>query len=279
MKNSQAISLAQRIADRFAELSQVEAVTLAGSLTTGMAQPGSDIDLYVYQHGEIPPVARAAIVGDAEALELDNRFWEPGDEWVDAETGIHVDVMYRSLGWIDEQLDRTLRRHEAWVGYTTCFWHNVLTSQILFDRNGWFRERQQWADQPYPEPLRQAIVAKNHPILRRNLSSYRYQIKRAAGRGDFVSLNHRVAALLASYFDILFALNRLPHPGEKRLLAIACEQCEALPDGMETQVLALLRTAVEPGGRVVEQVDTLVDGLDDLLHEEGFDFAVGSQHK
>ena len=278
MKNLQAISLAQRIADRFAELSQVEAVTLAGSLTTGMAQPGSDIDLYVYQHGEIPPVARAAIVGDAEALELDNRFWEPGDEWVDAETGIHVDVMYRSSAWIDEQLDRTLRRHEAWVGYTTCFWHNVLTSQILFDRNGWFRERQQWADQPYPEALRQAIVAKNHPILRRNLSSYRYQIKRAAGRGDFVSLNHRVAALLASYFDILFALNRLPHPGEKRLLAIAREQCDALPDGMEEQVLALLRAAVEPGGEVVEQMDALVDGLDDLLHAEGFDFALGSQH-
>ncbi len=270
MNNPQALSLAQRIANRFAELPQVETVTLAGSLATDRAQPGSDIDLYVYQHDEIPPEARAAIAGNTDALELDNRFWEPGDEWVDAETGIHVDVMYRAPAWIDEQLDRTLRRHEAWVGYTTCFWHNVLTSQILFDRNGWFHDRQQWADQPYPEPLRQAIIAKNHPILRRNLSSYHYQIERAAGRGDFVSLNHRVAALLASYFDILFAVNRLPHPGEKRLLAIAGEQCEKQPDGMEAQVLALLSVAVEPGDRVVEQVDSLVDGLDSLLLSEQF---------
>jgi hypothetical protein len=29
-----------------------------------------------------------------------------------------------------------------------------------------------------------------------------------------VSLNHRTAALLASYFDVLFALNRVHHPGD-----------------------------------------------------------------
>jgi hypothetical protein len=36
------------------------------------------------------------------------------------------------------------------------------------------------------------------------------------------------------------------------------------------QVLGLLRSSVEPGERVVEQVDALVDGLDDLLRAEGF---------
>jgi len=272
MKHSQALALAQRVADRFAELPQVEAVTLAGSQTTGRAQPGSDIDLYVYQNDEISLPVRSVIIGDASALELDNRFWEAGDEWVDQETGIHVDLMYRSPAWIEEQLDRTLRQHEAWVGYTTCFWYNAITSEILFDSRGWFSDLQRWADQPYPEPLRQAIVAKNHPILRRNLSSYHYQIERAAGRRDFVSLNHRVAALLSSYFDILFAVNRLLHPGEKRMLAIALEQCEIQPNGMAEQVPALLNASVEPGDRVVEQVDALVDGLDSLLLSEGFEF-------
>ncbi|HTE18437.1 MAG TPA: DUF4037 domain-containing protein, partial [Armatimonadota bacterium] len=89
------------------------------------------------------------------------------------------------------------------------------------DSNGWYGRLQDGARQPYPEALKQAIIAKNHPILRRTLSSYLHQITRAAARDDVVSVQHRVTALLASYFDILFAVNELPHPGEKRQLRFA----------------------------------------------------------
>ncbi len=256
--------IAQEIAAAYAALPGVEAVTLSGSRTTGMAGSDSDIDLYVYSRGPIAIADRARVAhGRAQNPEVDNRFWESGDEWIELGTRIGVDVMFREVAWIEDQLARVLERHEASIGYSTSFWHNVLTAQILYDRDGWFGRLQAWADQPYPEPLRQAIIAKNYPILCNTQSSYLHQIERAVARDDLVSVNHRVAALLASYFDVLFAHNRLPHPGEKRLLAHAA-RAPHVPPQMAEQVIALLHAACD-GQDVAARVHALVDGLDAML--------------
>ena len=264
------LSLATDIAARYSALPQVEAVALAGSQTVGTAEPDSDIDLYVYIHSEIPISVRdRSATVNALRAEVNNQFWEPGDEWVDADTHISVDVMFRQVQWIESQISRLLRHYQASVGYSTCFWHNVRSSCVLYDRNGWLQRLLKTAEQPYPEPLRLAIIAKNHPILRQNLSSYMHQLERAVARDDLVSINHRVAALLASYFDILFAVNRLPHPGEKRLLKMATDRCSKVPEGMSARVLELLHAAALGDRSVVLQAEALVDSLDALLRAEG----------
>jgi hypothetical protein len=76
-----------------------------------------------------------------------------------------------------------------------------------------------------------------------------------------------VTALLASAFDVLFAVNRLPHPGEKRLLDHVRLHCERVPVDFERRVRALL--AAGPTPAVLTHVDDLVDGLDELLSAEG----------
>lgn len=265
-----ALALAGEIAAAYAALPQVVAVALAGSQTTGSADPDSDLDIYVYLHADLPVSVRAAVAAArAVRAEVDNQFWEPGDEWIEVATGRAIDVMFRSTAWIEAQIERVLHRHEASVGYSTCFWHNLASSQALFDRDGWFYALQQRAARPYPEPLRRAIIAKNHPILRRTISSYAHQLERAFGRGDLVSVNHRIAALLASYFDILFAVNRLPHPGEKRLVALAQERCTRLPPAMPAQMAALLAAANTGAPATLAGVHALLDGLDRLLVAEG----------
>ena len=267
---SSLLSLAVDVAGCYQALPQVEAVAVAGSLGSGVIDAESDIDLYVYVRSEIPIPVRAAIASArSKRAEVDNRFWEPGDEWVEADTGVSVDVILRDVPWIEEQLDRVLRRHEASVGYTTCLWYNVLFSRVLVDRNGWFQALQQFATQPYPEPLRRAIVAKNHPLLRQTISSYAHQLEKAIGRDDLVSVNHRVAALLASYFDVLFALNRLPHPGEKRLVEAARTRCRLVPERLSEQVSALIGAAGQANRDVLACAHALVDGLDCLLQAEG----------
>lgn len=264
------LALAQRIADEYAALPQVEAVTLAGSQSTGMAQATSDLDMYVYVRAPIPLAERRRITTEqASRAEVDNQYWEPGDEWIDRALQVGVDLMFRDPAWIEEQIDRVLVRHEASVGYSTAFWHNVRSSRVLFDRRGWFSALRSRAAQPYPEPLRRAIVAKNHPLLRRNLSSYRHQLESAIRRNDGVSINHRVAALLASYFDILFAINRLPHPGEKRQVQIALDRCARLPAGMVMQLDALLAACGGADAEILARLDALLDGLDALLAAEG----------
>jgi Domain of unknown function (DUF4037) len=265
---SVSLAVAERVARQFASLLQVEAVALAGSRTSDFADESSDVDLYVYVSKDIPLEARKKIAAGAESVEIGNTTWEPGDEWIDGETRVLLDVMYRHVRWIEEQLDHVLLRHRASVGYSTCFWYNVLHSQPLFDRSGSFAKLQKRADQPYPPELRRAIIAKNYSLLRRNQSSYLHQIELAVRRNDPVSVNHRVAAMLASYFDVLFAVNQLPHPGEKRLLEHATKQCAKCPAKMERQVTKLVASLSGPADRTVKTANALIDGMDELLTRE-----------
>lgn len=270
MPESPSYNYAARIAALYGELPQVEAVALGGSQATESADERSDVDLYVYVHSDIPQSVRAEIAMSlGERIEVDNHFWELGDEWVDSDSGIHADVMFRNARWLEDELDRVLKRHEASIGYSTCVWHNVLASRALFDANGWFRQMQDIASQPYPEELREAIVARNFPILKDNISSYYSQLDSAVSRGDFVSINHRVAAILASYFDILFAVNSLPHPGEKRLLQIALERCMRIPHLMERHVTDLLLAVSAGDSEVLMQAELLIEGMESLLRAEG----------
>lgn len=259
------MELVSRIVREYSGQPQVEAIALAGSQTGGNSDPYSDLDFYVYLNEELPLSQRERIAQSfAEFPETGNTFFEPGDEWVDAGTGIGVDVMFRHTGWIEGQLIRILEEHQASTGYSTCFWHNILFSRILFDRSGWLSALCKTADRPYPEPLRRAIINKNFPILRNTQSSYLSQLQKAVDRGDLVSVQHRVTAIIASYFDVLFAINRIPHPGEKRLVQTAELKCKRLPRAMKERINALLTCSSE---MTVLRANALIDDLEPLVDE------------
>jgi hypothetical protein len=261
--------LAREWAARFSTFEQVRAVALGGSWVTGSADPLSDLDLIVYASPPPPAEARRALIlPTARRAEIDNTFFGTGDEWLDS-SGQGVDAAWWSPEWMEEQLERVLVRFEASLGYTTSFWHTLRNSRVLFDRTGWLARLQERARGPYPEPLRRSIVAKNHPVLRSKLSSYLEQIELALRRADPVSVQHRVTAVLASYFDILFAVNRVPHPGEKRLLEHARRLCPKRPPELESQVEAVIRSVGHPQQDLLPHLHALLDGLDVLLVSEG----------
>ncbi len=262
-------SVAEKVAQRFSQIPEIVAVAVSGSQTSGAVSAGSDMDIYFYSTTEIPAPVRTTIGAEfSDDFEV-NDFWGAGNEWTDRDTGIHIDAIFWTTDWIIGQIDRVLVRHEASMGYTTCFWHTVSRSQILFDRNNWLGRLQRQTSQDYPEPLVKAIVANNYPVLRQISSSYLKQLEKAASRDDRISLNHRTAALFASYFDILFAINRVPHPGEKRLIDLAEKLCPIRPVRMRAEIEAVLEASVHGTTQIGVATNRLIDSLDETLKSEG----------
>lgn len=254
----------------FAELPQVEAIALGGSSASGRSDAMSDFDLCVLPNEPLPLETRWDIVRQLGVIgDPGHDYNGGGDEWTDAATGTHFDLMYFGLEFFREQIERPLRHFQPSLGYTTAFAYTVSQGRILYDPDGKFAALQALARKPYPDALRENVVRYNRPMLRGFISSYYGQLEKAVVRNDLVSLNHRLAALLASYFDIIFAVNRALHPGEKRLLATALTTCPSLPENFEQDVSEMLRS-VGDGGRLLTHVTRLLDALDVWL-VEGFD--------
>ena len=248
---------------------EVEAILLAGSRGTGgTPDRTSDWDLYVYlTSGLDVEVRRELLAPRAMVLELDNRFWEPEDDG-ELNDGTAFELIYRNLDDLSANLARVVEGGEASIGYTTCFWHNLLSSHILFDRNGRVGGAQKRFSVPYPEALKRAIVAKNWPLLTKRTPNFRDQVKKAVDRGDWVSVQHRTAAFLASAFDLVFAANGKTHPGEKRLLALSAA-LPSLPSDWSNLLAAIDRAGQGSKANLPAALDALGAAMESFLVRQG----------
>jgi hypothetical protein len=249
----------------------VAAVALVGSHASGAAAPDADVDLFVYADGDLHELrARMAdqLADPAAWQSIRDGAFGDGDVWRLRDGGGWLDLMYWSCDWGEAQLRRVLVEHTASMGYSTAFWRSIRDAQPLYERDAWHAQLQHRARQPYPEELRRNIVRLNRPYLREHPFSYRNQAAKALERHDLISVDHRVAAWLASYFDVLFAVNRILHPGEKRLLDFVSRECPALPDGLTTSVERLLTLSGQAAPPLPEALDELATGLDALLRRE-----------
>lgn len=256
----------EKIISEFSRLENVEGILLAGSKAVNTDDKNSDYDVYVYASEEISLEYRKNIYDKyCSYMELNNTFWETEDDGILKEDNIPVEIIYRSLDWIQNSLNRTIVKCEADVGYTTCFWYNVKNSIILYDKDGKLKEIQNSCNVEYPEKLKENIIKKNYPLLNKQMPAYYFQIEKAIKRNDIISVNHRVAALLASYFDIIFAANKFLHPGEKKLIKIIKDNRLDIPNNMEENINNILKYSAEDNGKLLNEINVLVDNLDKYL--------------
>lgn len=247
----------------FEKLDETDAVVLGGSRSTGINDENSDYDVYVYLNSQLDEdKKRKTVMPFCKKGEIGNHYWEPEDNCI-LKNGTPIDIIYRRIELFAQYLKSVVEDGNAMNGYTTCFWHNIKNSRILFDKTGEFTALQKKYDIPYPEKLRKNIIENNRNLLSGKLPSYDMQIKKAQLRGDLVSVHHRITEFLASYFDIIFALNRLTHPGEKRLAALCKSTCKILPEKFEENINALLGSVTK--GNSYSIVCDMVKSLDEVI--------------
>ncbi len=243
----------------YKRLEEVEAIVLGGSSSVSNADKNSDFDIYIYCSKE-PDIEKRRNIAlkYSENPEIDNHYFETGDVFYLKDTAKPIDIMYRSIEWVCQNIEDVWINNKASLGYTTCIVDNVNKSQILFDRNGKFKDIQTLTETPYPDMLAQNIIKKNFSFLKDVMFSYFDQLKSAVIRNDFVSVNHRTSAFLASYFDVLFAKNKILNPGEKKLVDYALKNCKILPENFEKDVndfaVGLVETRLNTAEKLVENL-------------------------
>lgn len=249
-------------------LPQVEALALGGSRAGEVFDQSSDYDVYLYCTAPVPVEVRRDILSKyCCVMELGNQFWEYEDN-CKLNDGVDIDILYRELDGFAAGVAEVVEGCQARNSYTTCMWHNLLTCKIICDKGGRLAQAKARFSVQYPPRLRENILKRGWRLLHSSMPAYDAQIAKAVKRGDLVSVNHRTAAFLETYFDVLFALNEITHPGEKRLVRLCRERCALLPERFEENLERLFQDLFRAPERAGEDVEAIVSALGKLYPPE-----------
>ena len=235
----------------------VKAIALGGSRAIGTADNNSDYDIYVYGKRRIKKNIRKQILSRfCNYMEIGNSYWETEDNCI-LNNGISIDIIYRITNNFIHNIAAVVEKGTSSNGYTTCMWHNLMTSKIIYDKNNCLENAKKRFSLPYPSHLKNNIIKRNMNLLTDSIVSYDNQIKKSIKRQDVVNIGNRISAFLGSYFDIIFALNELQNPGEKYNVEICIEKCKLLPNGFEENIKSLyycMGNDIDNTGSIIEKM-------------------------
>ena len=248
------------ILQEFINWSSVWAIAIGGSGVNKTSDNLSDIDVYIFVENNIPVSKRENIIKKySSKYEVGGEYFGSGDEFLVDKLNQQLDVMYCNVKWFEDAVNNVWFKHYPSNGYTTAFLFTLNNFQIIYDKDNWLKTLQDSIQSEYPEALKQNIIKRNLMLLKdKPFASYYEQIEKAINRNDVVSINHRLSAFMASYFDIIFAVNELLHPGEKRLVKYAKNNCNILPDNFEENINKLL---IQPNSETLHILNDIVENI------------------
>jgi predicted nucleotidyltransferase len=246
----------------------VVAILLGGSRATHHHDTISDYDVYVYTSKPIDENIRKSIIAPyVSYMEYSNNFWELEDDGT-LNNGIDIEFIYRDINHIEVNLINTVDGNIS-NGYSTCILDNFMNSKIIFEKDQVITKIRNKIIHMDWTPMFDKIVIENMKLLRDLMPSIYYQIEKAIKRHDIISINHRLTAYFSIAFDVLFALNKTLHPGEKRLLELI-KTLVILPKDFEHLVNDVFKIAFIDSKKSLESLDILTTNIYDLVLEQGY---------
>ena len=140
-----------------------------------------------------------------------------------------------------------------------------INCNIIYDKYGRLSNIKKRFSIPYPNELKGSIISRNIRLIHNSLPAYSLQIKKALNRNDIISISHRTAAFMESYFDIIFAVNELTHPGEKRLVELVKKNCKIIPNNFEENINKLFSNLYNSSEKVVVVLDEIINELEKII--------------
>lgn len=250
----------EEVIEKYKSFSEVRAIAIGGSTSAQTDDKSSDIDLYFFVDKDIPISSREEFIKKYSSnYDVGCEYFGSGDEYFVDKMNQQLDCMYWNTTWFENVIDNVWIKHYPSNGYTTAFLYTLNVCKIIYDKNNWLSNLKQKINTSYPQELKQNIIERNMRLMKdKPFASYYEQIEKAIKRNDVVSINHRISAFLASYFDVIFAVNELLHPGEKRLIQYAKNNCKILPNNFEENINSLL---AQPNNATLKILDDIVDEL------------------
>ena len=258
-----AINLLKEFSDEAIKTNDIDAIVLSGSKTSLINDEMSDYDIYIYSKEKVNIETRKNFIKKYSSFyELGNDYFEYGDEFIIDD--ICFDFTYRDLSFAENEINYVWRECNSKIGYTTAFLYNIKNSKIIYDKDSKFQNIQNELNKEYPDKLKENIIKKNLAVMKdKKCASFFEQLEKAIKRKDIVSVNHRVSAILTSYFDILFALNKELHPGEKKLIKYVCKLCKLIPENFENDIANIINGGLNEN--ILDSVNSLIKNLKNII--------------
>lgn len=232
-------TIAQRVAEVLAEDTRVSAILLFGSAAYGVVSDTSDIDLEVLCKPHIlSPEDRLEILSEiAQGWKIDkygseNSLFPTVDVHEDF-SGIKVEVHYQTTVWMEGVIESVMRcgttSMESCPERPYTVPGMIQRALALYDRDS---EIEKWREmvQEYPEALRKNIIAEGILEIKEHIS----RVESAKDDGSDQKENRENWRLMRGALDaasnVLLAMNRMHHPGEKRLERTVLPQLSDVPD-------------------------------------------------